>query len=144
MSTQSAMPFYNGLNCLYIPTIDGWLEADRKIARKQRHTVERIYDRLRDECDFSGSYSSVKKYVRKKKFVRRRKPVKLCVNAFHPLVKNCVHKMDLRTAGHTSGLALLTTLPPAGGGMRAERECRLLPEGILLFRPFRLFSGRQI
>ena len=55
----------------YIPTIDGWLEADRKIPRKQRHTVKRIYDRLRDECDFPGSYSSVKKYVRKKKFVMK-------------------------------------------------------------------------
>ena len=32
----------------YIPTIDAWLEADRKIPRKQRHTVKRIYDRLRD------------------------------------------------------------------------------------------------
>ena len=55
----------------YIPTIDAWLEADRKIPRKQRHTVKRIYDRLRDECGFPGSYSSVKKYVRKKKFVMK-------------------------------------------------------------------------
>jgi transposase len=53
----------------YIPTIDKWLEADRKIPRKQRHTVKRIYDRLRDEFGFRGSYSSVKRYVRKKKFV---------------------------------------------------------------------------
>jgi transposase len=55
----------------YIPTIDAWLDADRKIPRKQRHTVKRIYDRLRDECGFPGSYSSVKKYVRKKKFVMK-------------------------------------------------------------------------
>lgn len=55
----------------YIPTIDGWLEADRKIPRKQRHTVWRIFCHLRDEKDFTGSYSSVKKYVRKKKFVMK-------------------------------------------------------------------------
>ena len=55
----------------YIPKIDEWLEEDRKVPRKQRHTVKRVYDRLRDEFGFTGSYSSVKKYVRKKKFVMR-------------------------------------------------------------------------
>lgn len=53
----------------FIPIVDEWLEGDRKIPRKQRHTVKRIYDRLREEKGYSGSYSSVKKYVRKKKFV---------------------------------------------------------------------------
>ena len=55
----------------YIPIINEWLEGDRKIPRKQRHTVKRIYDRLRDEKGFRGSYSSVKKYVRKKKYVMK-------------------------------------------------------------------------
>lgn len=55
----------------FIPQIDEWLEADRKVPRKQRHTVKRIYDRLRDELGYRGSYSSVKKYVRKKKFVMK-------------------------------------------------------------------------
>lgn len=44
----------------FIPVIDLWLEEDRKVPRKQRHTVWRIYNRLRDECGFTGSYSSVK------------------------------------------------------------------------------------
>lgn len=64
----------------YIPIIDKWLEEDRKAPRKQRHTVRRIYCRLRDEYGYEGSYSSVKKYVRKKKFVMR---VKL--NGYLPL-----------------------------------------------------------
>ena len=55
----------------YIPIIDQWLESDRKIPRKQRHTVKRMYDRLREEEGFCGSYSSVKKYVRKKKYVMK-------------------------------------------------------------------------
>ena len=55
----------------FIFKINEWLEEDRKVPRKQRHTVKRIYDRLRDECGFRGSYSSVKKYVRKKKFVMK-------------------------------------------------------------------------
>lgn len=57
----------------YIPIVDHWLEEDRKIPRKQRHTVWRIYCRLYDEKGFSGSYSSVKRYVRKKKFVMQSK-----------------------------------------------------------------------
>ncbi|WP_409967410.1 IS21 family transposase [Bengtsoniella intestinalis] len=52
----------------FIPIIDQWLEDDTKIPRKQRHTIWRIYCRLRDEEKFLGSYSSVKRYVRKKKF----------------------------------------------------------------------------
>lgn len=54
-----------------IPKIDEWQEADRKVPRKQRHTVKRIYDRLRDDLGFTGSYSSVKKYVRKRKYNMR-------------------------------------------------------------------------
>ena len=33
----------------YISVIDQWLEEDRRVPRKQRHTIQRIYDRLRDE-----------------------------------------------------------------------------------------------
>jgi len=47
--------------------IDAWLEVDMKRPRKQRHTAQRIYERLRDEYDFTGSYSSVSRYVKHKK-----------------------------------------------------------------------------
>lgn len=57
----------------YLLIIDGWLEADRKVPRKQRHTAQRIYDRLVKEYAYSGSYSSVKKYVRKKKLAMKSK-----------------------------------------------------------------------
>ncbi|NCB24117.1 MAG: IS21 family transposase [Bacteroidia bacterium] len=53
----------------FIPLINQWLEDDRKTPRKQRHTIWRIFCRLRDEKGFKGSYSSVKKYVRKKKYL---------------------------------------------------------------------------
>lgn len=55
----------------FIPIIDEWLETDRKVPRKQRHTMWRMFCRLRDEHGFTGSYSSVKRYVRKKKFTMR-------------------------------------------------------------------------
>lgn len=55
----------------YLFIIDKWLEEDRKVPRKQRHTAQRIYDRLVKEHGYCGSYSSVKKYVRKKKFAMK-------------------------------------------------------------------------
>ena len=55
----------------FIPIVDGWLEADRKVPRRQRHTAWRLFCRLRDEYGFRGSYSSVKRYIRKKKYVMK-------------------------------------------------------------------------
>jgi transposase len=53
----------------YVGIIDSWLELDTQAPRKQRHTAQRIYDRLREEHGFPGSYSTVRDYlqqVRKK------------------------------------------------------------------------------
>ena len=66
----------------FIPIIDRWLEEDRKIPRKQRHTIQRIHDRLWEEYGFTGSYSSVKKYVRKKKYI-----LKMAGGGYLPLVQ---------------------------------------------------------
>ena len=44
--------------------IDAILEADRQVPRKQRHTVKRIFERLRDEYGFDGQHTIVKDYVR--------------------------------------------------------------------------------
>ena len=53
------------------PTIEAFLdkihqilEADKQAPRKQRHTVVRIFERLRDEDGYTGSYSTVKVAVR--------------------------------------------------------------------------------
>jgi transposase len=40
------------------------LEADKQAPRKQRHTVIRIFERLRDEEGYTGSYTTVKVAVR--------------------------------------------------------------------------------
>jgi len=55
----------------YIPIIDEWLEEDTRQPRKQRHTINRIFNRLQKEHSFTGSYSSVKKYVNKKKYLMK-------------------------------------------------------------------------
>src|SRR6476619_3794948 len=46
------------------PVIAAILEADRSAPLKQRHTAKRIYERLRAEHAFEGSYTTVKDYVR--------------------------------------------------------------------------------
>jgi transposase len=47
----------------YRTIIDAWREQDQSRPRKQRHTAQRIYERLRDEHEFAGSASSVRRYV---------------------------------------------------------------------------------
>ncbi len=48
----------------YKSVIYGWLEADKKAPRKQRHTAKRVYRRLRSEIpDFDCSYRLVAIYV---------------------------------------------------------------------------------
>lgn len=47
--------------------IDSWLLEDRRCWRKQRHTAKRVYDRLVAEEGFEGSYSTVQRYVRRRR-----------------------------------------------------------------------------
>lgn len=47
-----------------IPVIDAILAADVTAPPKQRHTAQRIFERLRTEHGFAGGYTVVKDYVR--------------------------------------------------------------------------------
>lgn len=60
--------------------IDGWLEGDREVHRKQRHTAKRVFERLRDEHGFTGGYTIVKDYMRK----RERRGREMFVPLTHP------------------------------------------------------------
>ena len=51
----------------YVALIDAWLEMDSRKPRKQRHTAQRIYERLRDEYGFTGHPSTVRRYVASRK-----------------------------------------------------------------------------
>jgi hypothetical protein len=44
--------------------IDAILNDDKQKPVKQRHTAKRIFDRLKDEHQFTGGYTIVKDYVR--------------------------------------------------------------------------------
>ena len=60
--------------------IDAWLEGDKAVHRKQRHTAKRIFDRLRDEHGFTGGYTIIKDYVRE----RGRRGQEMFVPLAHP------------------------------------------------------------
>lgn len=52
----------------YAELIDSWLEADLKAKPKQRHTAQRVYDRLKEQFPaFDVSDRSVRSYVSKRK-----------------------------------------------------------------------------
>lgn len=63
--------------------IDQILISDRDAPKKQRHTVRRIFERLRDERGFEGGYTTVRDYLRP-----RRQHLK---EAFVPLVHSPGH-----------------------------------------------------
>ena len=48
----------------FVATIDGWLDEDLRVPRKQGHTAKRVFDRLSDECGFTGGYTIIKDYMR--------------------------------------------------------------------------------
>ncbi len=54
------------------PLVEAWLEADRDVPPKQRHTAKRIYDRLVAEYGFTGSERSVRLQVADWKRAHRR------------------------------------------------------------------------
>jgi transposase len=47
----------------HVAWIDALLEADRGVHKKQHHTAQRIFERLRDERGFSGGYTIVRECV---------------------------------------------------------------------------------
>jgi len=60
----------------YRVIVDEWLEADRHVFHKQRHTAKRIFDRLKDEQGYRGSYGPVQRYVQsRKEQMKRARPV---------------------------------------------------------------------
>ena len=74
MLTYSEPPGYRRTAPIHRPKldpfteqIDQWLLDDKSAHRKQRHTAKRVFDRLKDECGFTGGYTIVKDYIREQK-----------------------------------------------------------------------------
>ena len=64
----------------YTGVIDAILTGDLAVPRKQRHTAQRVFERLRDEYGFEGQYTIVKDYVRE----HRRQTREMFVPLSHP------------------------------------------------------------
>jgi len=58
----------------FVRIIDAILEADVTAPPKQRHTAQRIFERLKAEHGYGGGYSAVKEYVREAR-TRRGRPL---------------------------------------------------------------------
>lgn len=48
------------------------LDEDRHCYHKQRHTAKRVFERLRDEHGYEGSYSTVQRYLKEVRSARPR------------------------------------------------------------------------
>lgn len=51
----------------YLTIIDQWLTDDKKQPKKQHHTAVRVFNRLKQEHDFQGAETTVRRYVREAK-----------------------------------------------------------------------------
>lgn len=68
----------------FMEIIDTWLEEDRLLPRKQRHTGVRIFQRLRDEHQFNGGQRTVLAYVQKRKGEMELERAKIYERLEHP------------------------------------------------------------
>ena len=64
--------------------IEQILDDDERAPAKQRHTAQRIFERLRDERGFDGGYSTVRDYVRSRRQVRKQVRKEVFVPLAHP------------------------------------------------------------
>jgi transposase len=103
----------------YIPVINEWLEQDAREPRKQRHTMMQVYKRLKKEEGYTGSYDSVRRYIRKKKFL-----MKQSLEGYLPLAHPVGHAQvdfgkfkyyDMPGSAH-EGYALIISFPNSNAG----------------------------
>ena len=78
MLRYSVPPGYRRKQPARRPKLDAWVGAidqiladDKAEGRKQRHTAKRIFERLRDEHQYTGGYTIGKDYVRLRKLSQR-------------------------------------------------------------------------
>lgn len=62
----------------YKDIILSWIEADRSVWRKQRHTAKRMHARLVSEHGFTGSYNMVQRFVKENRDRASREFLELC------------------------------------------------------------------
>ena len=87
MLKYSVPPGYRRRQPAHRPKLDGFteiidqfLEADKLVPKKQRHTGKRIFERLRDEYRFEGGITIVSDYI----YAAKQRQREMFVPLFHP------------------------------------------------------------
>jgi transposase len=108
----------------FLPVIHQILVDDRQAPKKQRHTAWRIFERLRDEHQFSGKYTIVKDAVRAWKQSHQ----EVFLPLSHPPGEAQVDfgEATIRLAGEETKVALFVMTLPYSGAIFIQafpREC---------------------
>ena len=108
----------------FLPIIEQILEDDRQAPRKQRHTAQRIFERLRDEHGYEGRLTVVKDAVRAWKQSHREVFLPLA----HPPGEAQVDfgEATIRLGGQETKVALFVMTLPYSGAIFVQafpREC---------------------
>jgi transposase len=108
----------------FLPVIHEILQHDAKAPKKQRHTAWRIFERLRDEHQFTGKYTIVKDAVRAWKQSHQ----EVFLPLSHPPGEAQVDfgEAMIRLAGHQTKVALFVMTLPYSGAIFIQvfpREC---------------------
>lgn len=89
----------------FMEVVDTWLEEDRLLPRKQRHTGVRIFERLKEEYSFTGGQRTVLAYVKKRKSEMELERAKSYERLEHPPGEA---QVDFTTIQVSQGQQLLT------------------------------------
>jgi transposase len=108
----------------FLPVIHEILQQDRQAPKKQRHTAWRIFQRLRDEHQFTGKYTIVKDAVRSWKQSHQ----EVFLPLSHPPGEAQIDfgEATIHLAGHQTKVALFVMTLPYCGAIFLQafpREC---------------------
>ena len=108
----------------FLPIIDEILKSDQQVHRKQRHTVKRIFERLRVEYKYQGGYTGVKEGVR----AWRQQDKEVFLPLSHPPGEAQVDfgEADVILRGETTRVALFVMTLPYSDAIFCQvfpREC---------------------
>lgn len=122
-----------------IPFIEAILEADQKAPRKQRHTAQRIWCRIRAELpEVEVCRSTIRRYVRQRKIELTRKP---------GAVRSAVLQLGARSSGglHDSPKLLLGVgeIAKAATAILAGRGAIAKPDTKPIGKLLRLLVSRR-
>src|SRR3546814_18032995 len=104
-------------------------DLDVKVPRKQRHTAKRVFDRLRDECGFTGGYTIIKDYMRERVQRRQAVFVPLSLPPSHAPAAFCEALVVIGGVVQQAAF-FLSALPPSDVCFACASPAALAPPGV--------------